>query len=126
MQTGALGTACVDNLVLSSFVGQYTVTETVPAGYAADSTNPQTVSVVDEATCGSGPKANVTFHNTPLTDLSVSVDSQVDGGTASTIDCVDAANTTVASGSTNAVGDGSASASNLRPGIYTCTVDIDP
>jgi hypothetical protein len=115
-------------LVVSGLVGDYTVTETVPAGYDADSTNPQTVTVVDEATCSGTGQAMASFHNTPLTDLSVSVDSQVDGGTASTIDCVDSAvpPNTVASGTTNAAGDGSASVTGLRPGTYTCTVVIDP
>jgi hypothetical protein len=67
----------------------------------------------------------VSFHNTPLTDLTVAVDSQVNGGTASTISCVQGS-TTVASGSTGANGDGSASATNLEPGTYTCTVVVDP
>ena len=55
-------------------------------------------------------------------------DSQVDGGTASTIECVDSASpsNTVSSGSTGANGDGSATANNLRPDTYTCTVFIDP
>jgi hypothetical protein len=47
----------------------------------------------------------VTFHNTPLTDITVSVNSQVDGGTSSTISCTDASNNTVASGSTATNGD---------------------
>jgi hypothetical protein len=34
--TGADGKACVDGLLLSSIVGDYTVTETVPAGYVSD------------------------------------------------------------------------------------------
>jgi hypothetical protein len=125
-QTGSDGTACVDGLLLSSFVGDYTVTETVPAGYHADGATSKSVSVVDEATCSSGSKAMVSFRNTPLTNLTVSVDSQVDGGTASTIDCVDSANDTVASGSTGANGDGSETANDLEPDTYTCTVVIDP
>ena len=126
VQTDANGEACVDNLVVSSLAGNYTVTETVPTGYAADGDTAKTVTVVDEATCSSGTKATVSFSNTPLTDLSVSVNSQVDGGTQSTITCVDEADETVASGSTNANGDGSASADDLVPGTYTCEVFIDP
>jgi len=61
----------------------------------------------------------VSFHNTPLTNITVSVDSQVDGGTSSTI-------SGCASGSTGANGDGSATATDLEPGTYTCTVVIDP
>ncbi len=124
--TNANGTACVGNLVLSSFVGNYTVTETVPTGYHADGALAKTVAVVSEATCGSGPKAGVSFSNTPLTNMTVSVNSQVDGGTASTIECVDSTNATVTSGTTGANGDGSATGSNLEPDTYTCTVVIDP
>jgi hypothetical protein len=124
--TNANGIACVGNLVLSSFVGNYTVTETVPSGYHADGALAKTVAVTNEATCGSGPKAGVSFSNTPLTNLTVSVNSQVDGGTASTIECVDSGNTSVASGTTGANGDGSATGSNLEPDTYTCTVLIDP
>jgi hypothetical protein len=126
VQTGSDGTACVDGLVVSSLVGDYTVTETVPAGYHADGATSKSVSVVNEATCSTGTKATVSFRNTPLTNLTVSVDSQVDGGTASTINCVDSGNDTVASGSTGANGDGSKAASDLEPDTYTCTVVVDP
>ena len=104
------------------------MTETVPAGYVADGATTKTVVVDNVATCTGVPYVgeSVSFSNTPLTDLSVSVDSQVDGGTASTIVCTGPGGGTVASGSTGANGDGSASASDLRPGTYTCTVVIDP
>ena len=121
--TGADGTVCIDNLVVSSLVGNYTVTETVPSGYHAED-GPATVTVVAEATCSSGTKATATFHNTPLTDLTVSVNSQVPGGTGSTIDCVlDSA--TVPAGSP-ANGDGSLTLSDLEPGTYNCEIVIDP
>jgi hypothetical protein len=126
VQTNANGEACVDNLIVSSLAGDYTVTETVPSGYVADGATAKTVTVVDEATCSTGQKATVSFSNTPLTNLTVSVDSQVDGGTASTIECVDEAAEVVASGATGANGDGSETATNLRPGTYTCEVFIDP
>jgi hypothetical protein len=119
--TDANGHACVDGLVLSSFVGDYTVTETVPSGYHAAGATAKTVTVTDEATCSTGSKAEVGFSNTPLTNLTVSVDSQVDGGTASTITCD--SNPPVA---TDPNGDGSLTLSNLEPGTYTCTVIIDP
>ena len=54
-----------------------------------------------------GPKAGVSFSNTPLTNVTVSVDSQIDGGTASTIDCDGA------TASTDPDGDGRATVSNL-------------
>ncbi|HEX2741367.1 MAG TPA: hypothetical protein VHM69_13055 [Rubrobacter sp.] len=124
--TSGEGQACLDGLVLSSFVGDYTVTETLPSGYQADGALAKTVTVSAESTCGDGNEAPVSFSNTPLTDISTSVDSQVDGGTASTISCTDANGDTVASGSTGANGDGSATAEDLEPGTYTCEIVIDP
>jgi hypothetical protein len=126
--TDANGEACVSGLLVSSVATDYTVTETVPTGYVSDdATEEYTVVVGTNCTVDDENRAApVEFVNTPLTDLSVSVDSQIDGGTASTIDCVDAADISVASGSTAANGDGSASATDLEPGTYTCTVVIDP
>jgi hypothetical protein len=121
--TNANGQACFDNLLF----GSYNVTETVPTGYVADGATTKTVVVDNRATCAGTPYAGetVSFGNTPLTNLTVSVDSQIDGGTASTIVCT-GPDGQVASGSTGANGDGSATASNLKPGTYTCTVVIDP
>lgn len=128
VQTDADGKACVPNLLY----GSYTVTETVPAGYTGES--PKAVSVSAEANCGANlaPAADVSFVNTPLTNITVSVDSQVDGGTASTIVCTDAADVTVepdapASGSN---GDLSATWSDLLPthpaATLVCTITVDP
>jgi len=115
--TDANGEACFDGLDF----GDYTVHETVPTGYHVDA-NDQSVTVDNTASCSDATYVGetVTFHNTPLTDITVSVNSQIDGGTSSTIDCV------VASGSTGANGDGSVTASDLEPGTYVCTVVIDP
>ena len=81
--TNASGHACVSGLVLSSFVGNYTVTESVPDGYNSTDAE-QTVAVTAEsAGCGpeapapASPDADVSFLNIPLTDVTVSVDSQV-------------------------------------------------
>ena len=111
----------------------YTVHEETPAGYAA---NPdQDILVNNTATCEDDPYAGETanFYNTPLTNLSVSVDSQVDDGTASTSNCEDDATTpntiideTIAAGPAPANGDGSGTAEDLVPGTYTCAVVIDP
>ena len=128
VQTNAQGVACVPNLVVSALVGNYTVTETVPTGYVALSTNPQTASVSEatSATCAdTNAGAIKTFENMPLTNFTVSVDSQVDGGTASTIDC-DAAADPPFEATTGANGDGSLTKSNLQPGTYTCVIVIDP
>jgi hypothetical protein len=113
LTTDTNGTACVGNL---SF-GNYTVTETVPTGYRADSTNPQIIAVGSNSTCGSGTETPATFHNTPLTTITVSTNSLAGAGvTESTVQCT---------------GEGSASATphttgSLPPGNYTCTVIIDP
>jgi hypothetical protein len=124
--TDANGELCVDNVLLSQFAGDYTVTETVPAGYVADGATAKTVTVTQAGGCGSGNEATVSFANTPLTNITVTVDSQVDGGTASTISCVDSGANTVASGSTGANGDGSAEADDLTPDTYICTIVVDP
>jgi hypothetical protein len=120
--TDANGEACVDGLLF----GSYDVIETVPAGYVGEggstTTVTKSVTVDNSATCEDDPYVgeSVSFHNTPLTNITVSVDSQVDGGTASTIDC--------GAGvvSTGPNGDGSTSRNNLVPGTYTCTIVIDP
>jgi hypothetical protein len=119
-QTDANGEACFDGLLF----GTYTVHETVPAGYHVDA-NDKSVTVDHFARCPFRAQT-VTFHNTPLTDITSSVNSQIDGGTSSTIVCKDADGNTVASGSTDASGDGSAIATGLEPGTYTCTIVIDP
>lgn len=122
--TDANGVTCFDGLLF----GSYAVTETLPSGYSADDGLSKNVTVDNNAACADNPYVGetVTFGNTPRTNITVSVDSQVDGGTASTISCVDALSASVASGSTGANGDGSATASNLLPGTYTCTVVVDP
>src|SRR6266498_902257 len=122
-QTDANGQACFGGLQF----GTYTVHETVPAGYHVDA-NDKSVTVDNTASCSDSPYTGetVSFHNTPLTDITASVNSQIDGGTSSTILCVDSNGNTVASGITGANGDGSATAPDLEPGTYTCTVVIDP
>jgi hypothetical protein len=119
-QTDANGVACFDGLLF----GTYTVHETVPAGYHVDANDKQ-VTVDNAASCSADPYSGetVSFHNTPLTNITVSVDSQVDGGTASTITCDSQ------SASTDPNGDGSLTLSDLEPtapGQITCTVVIDP
>ncbi|KRE21137.1 hypothetical protein ASG80_13840 [Agromyces sp. Soil535] len=117
--TDANGVACLAGIA----AGSYTVTETVPTGYAVTSANPQTGTVVEDTTCATATP--VTFTNVPLTNFTVSVDSQIDGGTASTIDC-DAAADPPFEATTGANGDGSLTKSNLQPGTYTCVIIIDP
>ena len=127
--TDANGVACVDGLLLSSFAGEYTVTESVPAGYHADGDTAKAVSVATESTCGDGNEASVSFGNTPLTDVTVSVNSQIDGGTASIIVCTDP-DGNVSDGSTGVNGDGSVTVNDLEPTAptvtLTCEVTVDP
>lgn len=132
--TGNDGTVCVTGLQVSGFAGNYTVAETVPTGYASVSTNPQNgIAVTNVANCGTGV-ATATFMNMPLTDITVSVNSQVVGGTASTIQCVEdgdtpppyLVDTRTSTAADDTWGDGSGTASNLQPGTYVCTIVVDP
>ncbi len=124
--TNAAGEACVDGLLLSTFAGDYTVTETVPAGYSASPLS-DTATVSQESTCGDGNEAEAgPFHNTPLTDLTISVDSLVNGGTASTIDCEPPVGDPPNPTSTGPNGDGSLTLEDLEPNTYVCTIVVDP
>jgi Prealbumin-like fold domain len=117
--TDANGVACLDGLAF----GAYTVTEDVPTGYVSDDAE-KPVTVNANSDCGDGNEATVSFHNTPLTNVTVSVDSQVPGGTASDIDCDGE------TAETGANGDGSLTVTDLEPtapGVtLTCTVVVDP
>jgi hypothetical protein len=56
----------------------------------------------------------------------VTATSQVDGGTASQINCVDAADEDVGNSGPGFVDPATANANDLPPGTYTCTVVVDP
>ena len=114
--TDANGVACFDGLLF----GTYTVHETVPAGYHGEADKQVTVDNAASCSDASYVGETVSFHNTPLTNITTSVDSQIDGGTSSTITC------NFGSGSTGANGDGSVTGTDLEPGTYTCTVVVDP
>jgi hypothetical protein len=125
--TGPDGHACVSGLLVSAFAGDYTVIETVPNGYHSQDAS-QDVTVTTASGCGSEPNDDndVTFHNIPLTNITLSVDSQVPGGTASSIDCGPGH-----TGNTDpATGDGSVTVNDLEPTApavtLTCTVVVDP
>jgi hypothetical protein len=127
VQTNAQGIACVPNLLYGA--GAYTVTETVPDNYVSDDAVKE-VAVSAEGTCSTGTQAEVSFVNTPLTDVTVSVDSLVDGGTASTITCVDGAGVTVVEDPIYTPGDTSVTAEDLEPTYpattLVCTIIVDP
>jgi hypothetical protein len=124
--TDANGTACVGDLQF----GAYTVTETVPAGYAAEGDVTKAVTVDSQAACGpptTGAPESVSFVNVPLTDLDVSVDSQIPGGTHSTIDCkLGTTSLGTAPGAGEPLDDVALGLDDLEPGTYVCTVVIDP
>ena len=112
--TNAAGVARLDGLAF----GDYVATEQVPTGYVSDdAVKEDTVNA--NSNCGGGNEATVSFHNTPLTDFTVSVNSQVDSGTASTTTCGSS------SASTDPNGDGSLALSDLQPSTVTCTIVID-
>jgi hypothetical protein len=83
--------------------------------------------VNNQASCTDSPFVGemVSFHNTPLSNITVSFASQVPGGTAATIDCTDLT-ATPPDGTPSAFDDTSETFQDLEPGTYNCTVVIDP
>ncbi|WP_353826797.1 hypothetical protein [Agromyces sp. SYSU T0242] len=116
--TDADGVACIAGIQS----GDYEVTETVPEGSAVTSANPQTGTVVEGTDCDTATP--VAFTNMPLTNLTVSVDSQVDGGTYSSIECDVAGSDSVSLG--DMMDDPSITISDLQPRTVVCTIVIDP
>jgi hypothetical protein len=121
-QTDSNGVTCFDGLMFAAGGTSYTVTETVPTGYAVVGSNPVSVTVDNAASCGAMMYTGetVAFQNMPLTNIKVLVDSQIDGGTASVITCG------TATANTDSVGDGSLEVNNLQPGTVNCSIVIDP
>jgi hypothetical protein len=117
-QTDANGQACFDGLLF----GSYTVHEVTPTGYNGEAD--KTVVVNNKASCTDTPYVGetVTFHNTPLTDVSITINSQINGGTASQVDC----DNNALDGTTGANGDGTFSTTNEEPQVIQCTITIDP
>jgi hypothetical protein len=125
------GVVCVDGLTA---LGNYTVQEvSPPTGYSTDDTTAHTVNVT-----GSNAKCTDTtfngqtlaFTDTPLTNLTITVNSQVSGGTKSSITCVIQGTTTDIGNSpqpSSGLGDPeTVTATGLAPGDYVCTVHVDP
>ena len=132
--TDSDGYACVDNLLLSTLpgVGEYTVTETVPAGYESDDAIKEfSISTADNCAAKlEGGVPDLTFVNTPLTDLTVIVDSLVDGGTQTNVTCyhtptADYPNPTPTNVNVNGE-DLNVPMPNRAPGLYTCEILVDP
>jgi Prealbumin-like fold domain len=116
--TGDDGTACVDNLRF----GDYMVTETdAPTGYEIDDSTAHTVTVDNDATCGSGNEETISFSDTPLSRITVSFESLAPGNpTSATVQCTgDASESPLPEGTPKVL-------DNLAPGTYSCTVVVDP
>jgi hypothetical protein len=119
--TDATGKACFDGLLFDD----YTVHEATPAGYKGEAD--KTVTVNNKAACADDPYVGETlsFSNTPLSNITVSFESQVPGGTAATIECA-GLTADPADGTPNVFDDISETFKDLEPGTYTCTVVVDP
>ena len=120
VSTDADGKACVDNLAF----GDYNVEETdVPAGYEAPAD--ASVTVDNKAACSDTlfGGEQVTMENTPLTNLDITLASQVDGATETVITCKDADGNVV---KTVTVSDGTLSIDDLEPQVLDCEINIDP
>ncbi len=113
-----------------SFADNYYVHESsAPSGYYA--AGDQTAGISANSTCSSSPVTK-TFTDTPKTDLSVTVGSEVTGVTNSRIACVDSGSTNIGNSPQPAdtgtppvqnFGDPeTVTANGLRPGTYTCIV----
>jgi hypothetical protein len=116
------GIACLDSL---AFATDYVVTEDVPDGYVSDDAVKE-ATVDTNSDCGDGNEAAVSFVNTPLTDLSVVATGQVEGGTRSSIVCVDADDEDIGNSPVPLSDPAEMSAPDLEPGEYDCHVVIDP
>ena len=99
---------------------EYTVTETVPANYAAEGDTTKKVTVSAVADCGTErASANtVSFVNVPLSNITVSFDDQVPGGTRAKISCA-SLTATPPDGTPNVFNDESETFVGLKPGTYT-------
>ncbi|HEU5157623.1 MAG TPA: prealbumin-like fold domain-containing protein [Streptosporangiaceae bacterium] len=119
--TDAAGHACFDGLLF----GDYAVHEVTPTGYKGEAD--KTVTVDTKAACSDSPFAGeqVTFHNTPLSTITVGFNSQVPGGTQAKISCT-GLTATPADQTPDDFDDTSESFQDLVPGTYDCTVVVDP
>ena len=124
--TGTDGSFCVSGIAPGT---DYVVTETgAPTGYAIDDTTGHTVTVAGGSTCAT-VTAQYAATDTPLTDIWVEAKSQVTGGTASSIECVDAADADIGNSPQPATGyieNPKVTALGVEPGTYVCTIVVDP
>jgi hypothetical protein len=125
--TDANGVACATGLLVTGLAGLYTIEEVVPDGYVMEVEGTQTANVA-EASAADCSDANAgaekVFNNIPLTNITVSVDSQIPGGTFSSIECdVDGSDTVSLA---DELDDPSITIEDLEPRTVVCTIVIDP
>jgi hypothetical protein len=85
------------------------------------------VTVDNQASCSDDPYGGETveFHNTPLSNITVSFSSQVTGGTVSKISCT-GLTAEPADATPDDFDDTSETFEDLEPGTYDCRVVVDP
>jgi Prealbumin-like fold domain len=121
--TDANGQACFDGLAIGT---SYTVTETAaPTGYSIDTAS-KSVTPTSPASCTAGTPNGVSFTDSPLTDVSVTATSEVDGVTNSKITCLDSSSKNIGDSPQGFADPVSVTANGLKPGTYTCTIVVDP
>jgi hypothetical protein len=122
VETDATGHRCVNDLP----PGTYTVDEVAAgAGYALDP-SVENVVVAVGSTCASN---TVSFHNVPLSKITVTFESLVPNATAADISCTSTSGPMApdtADGTPGAFDDTAEAYGNLTPGTYTCVVVVDP
>ncbi len=109
------------------FANDYYVREsTAPSGYAVADPRVQTAAVSAKSSCANTTVVK-TFTDFPLTDIVAKATSQVPGATESTVTCVvGTAGANIGNSPDGPSDPAEVDANNLKPGTYTCTIDIDP
>jgi hypothetical protein len=136
--TTGKGKVCVD-IGSSVTATSFSITETVPSGYAVSGTNPRTGVTASNGTCatrGTNGTADAAFVNVPLSKITVTFNSLATGAagpaTSATISCTASGggssdgtfpSENLADNTPRVIGNGT---SSLAPGTYTCAVVIDP
>jgi hypothetical protein len=126
------GKICVD-LATSVSATSFSITETVPTGYAVVGANPRLNVAPSSGTCasrGTSATADAAFVNNPLSSIQVIFTSLATGAsgpaTIANINCSPAGSTTEQGAADPAFDDTDETFSNLAPGTVTCTINIDP
>jgi hypothetical protein len=133
--TTGKGKICVDlGATVTPPGAGYSITETVPTGYAVVAPNPKTGIAAVNGTCasrGTSATADAAFVNDPLSSITVTFSSTAPGAngtgaTAANINCSPSGTTTEQGNADPAFDDTSETFSALTPGTVTCTINIDP